>query len=255
MWVDSHCHLDDERYGEIAQREIIERAKQNNVNLLITIGTSIESSKKAIKITESYDNVYCTVGIHPHDSDIIDLKSIRAPLFSLGRHPKVVAIGEIGLDYYKNLSKKETQISLFQTQLEVAKELNKPVVIHCRDAHNDCYQMLKDNNIEKGVLHCYTGNIDESEKYLAAGFYISFSGILTFKKADQLQEVAKIVPLDRVLIETDAPYLTPDPYRGKINEPAYVVKVAEKLMEIKKCDPYTLSQHLLYNTKKLFSIS
>lgn len=252
MWFDSHCHLDDERYNGQDPSVLVDRAKEAGVDLLVTIGTSVESSGNAVEISERFDNVYCAVGVHPHESDSVDLDDVKTSLLGLAGKEKVVAVGEIGLDYYKNYSSKETQINLFHAQIEVAKEFGKPLVIHCRDAHEDCHRILMESGITDCVIHCFTGNKDDARKYVDLGYYISFSGIVTFQKAVELQKAAKYVPLDRILIETDAPYLAPEPYRGKINEPAYVVKVARKIAELKSCSLEELSKTLQGNIRSVF---
>lgn len=254
MWADSHCHLDDERYGGLSVQDIVTRAKESQVTRLITIGTDIKSCNKVTRIASEFDNVYCTIGVHPHESDKVKLADVEAALAEYVKAPKVVGIGEIGLDYFKNISSVGTQRKLFELQLGIAARHGRPVVVHCRDAHDDCVSILKEYRLARVVLHCYTGTVEEARRYLDMGYYISFSGILTFKKAGELHKVAAYVPADRMLIETDSPYLAPEPYRGKVNEPAYVVKVAEKLAELRNTSTASLAESLSSNLDNVFSL-
>jgi TatD DNase family protein len=232
--VDHHCHLDfpefdDELVG------IIGRARAAGVRLLVTIATRVRRFDRVLRIAEAHDNVFCSVGTHPHYAHE-ELDVPVEEIIRLSRHPKVVAIGEAGLDYFYDNSPRPAQEQGFRTHIAAARETGLPLVIHARDADSDVAAVLEDEMTRgafAAVLHCYTGGADLARRGVALGLYISFSGILTFKKSDDLREIAREVPLDRLLVETDAPYLAPGKYRGKRNEPAYVVETAAELARLK----------------------
>ncbi len=228
--IDSHAHL---YYKGIVENlaEKIRLAKLVGVDYILTVGTDSNTIPLNIEIAEKYDNVCCSVGIHPHHfKDGYDLELINKYLL----HPKVVAIGEVGLDYYyKDETSKEDQIKLLHDMLSLSALSDLPYIFHARDCFEDIFDILKQYNIKNAVFHCYTDSIDNAKKILDLGYYISFSGIITFKNSNELREVAKYVPSNRILIETDCPYLSPVPYRGKTNEPAYVSLIAECIAELK----------------------
>ena len=227
--IDTHCHLyDDKLYPKLD--EIILNAKKANVEKMICIGDNLNTSLKSLEIAEKYNNIYATVGIHPHESKDASEKYL-SKIARYSNHQKVVAIGEIGLDYYYNFSDSEIQKAVFLEQLKLAKKLNLPSVIHCRDAYEDLLEIIIESEHNKGVIHCFSGDLEFANKIINLGYYISFTGMITFVK--ELEDVIKNISLNHILIETDSPYLAPVPYRGKINEPAYVEKVAEKIAEIK----------------------
>jgi len=213
--------------------EVIARALEAGVTRMAVIGFDAPSNLYAIKLAETYDSIYAVVGIHPSDAKSATESSweiLKAQL----THPKVVALGECGFDYYHDTSFNDIQREVFEAQLEIAKEMNMPIVVHMRDSVEDVYKTLKEKGQGlNGVIHCYSGDVKMMEKFLDLGFYIGLDGPVTFKNAHGVHEVAKAVPIERLVIETDGPYLTPAPYRGKRNEPAYVAYVAEKIAELK----------------------
>lgn len=233
MLIDTHAHLDSARFDN--DRELVlERAKEAGVERILNVGFNRETIPSTISLAEAHDSIYAIVGWHPVDSIDMqpqDLDWIR----ELSSHPKVVAIGEIGLDYHWDTSPKDVQHRVFREQIRLAKEVNKPIVIHNRDAHEDIVRILKEERADEvgGVMHCFSGSWETAKLCLDMNFYISFGGPVTFKNARVPKEVMERVPIDRILIETDAPYLAPHPYRGKRNESAYVRMVAEAAAEIK----------------------
>ncbi len=236
MLIDSHCHLDFEEFSDF--QPFLDRAKESNVLAFIAIGASegIKSSFKSIEIASKYSNIFPTVGVHPHDASIFD-SDIEKTLKELAKIDSVVAIGETGIDYFYKYSTREQQIFAFEKQIEIANSNNLPFVIHTRDAWEDTFSVLESAKRAmpnlKMVFHCYSGGVKEAEKILNLGGIFSFSGIITFKKAEEIQEVVKIVPLEYILVETDSPFLAPIPFRGKKNEPSYVKYVAQKIAELR----------------------
>jgi TatD DNase family protein len=234
MFVDHHCHLDFPDFA-IELDSVIARAQAAGVGVIVSISTRIRRFPDLLKIAEARDCVFCSVGTHPHyaheELDVSIEEMVR-----LSSHPKVVAIGEAGLDYFYDKSPRSAQEQGFRKHIAAARETQLPLVIHARNADNDVANLLEEE-MKKGsfpaVLHCFTGGADLAQRGLDLGMYISFSGILTFKKSDALREIAKQIPLDRLLVETDAPYLAPNKYRGKRNEPAYVVETAAELARVK----------------------
>ena len=246
--IDTHCHLyDDKLYPKLD--EIILNAKKANVEKMICIGDNLNTSLKSLEIAEKYNNIYATVGIHPHESKDVSEKYL-SKIERYSNHQKVVAIGEIGLDYYYNFSDSEIQKTVFLEQLKLAKKLNLPSVIHCRDAYEDLLEIIIASEHNKGVIHCFSGNLEFANKIINLGYYISFTGMITFVK--ELEDVIKNISLNHILIETDSPYLAPVPYRGKINEPAYVEKVAEKIAEIKNLSAKEVIDITTNNANVLF---
>lgn len=229
--IDTHCHLDFPEFDQ-NRDEVIERAKAKGVYRAINIGSSIKGSRKSVELSRKYDYFFATVGIHPHEADKLgndDLNIIR----ELAKEDKVVAIGEIGLDYFKNFSKLQNQLPLFLNQLKLAKELNLPLVLHTREAKADTLRILKEAMPIKAVVHCFSGDKDFLSECLNLGLFISFTCNITYKKAEGLREMVKLTPLDRLMLETDAPYLSPEGFRGKINEPAQVRLLAEFVSNLK----------------------
>lgn len=257
-YVDSHCHLEFEPLKN-EQEAVIERAYKAGVQAMINVGTSIRGSQASIEIANKYPHIWATVGLHPHDAEVeIDLKFAREQLAEMAKHDKVVAIGEIGLDYFGTESKevRESQKELFEMQLELATELGKSVVVHTRDAEADTLAILKKYKL-KGVVHCFTGSPEFAQDLLDLGYYIGFTGFVTFEqeKFNHIRESVKIVPIEKLLIETDAPFLAPEPYRGKTNEPAYVVEVAKKIAELKGIELSEVVEKTFDNAKKLFTLT
>jgi TatD DNase family protein len=240
FFVDSHCHLDDEQF-EADREQVIERAHSAGVRYLLTVsgGSGPDALASGVPIAESYDWIYTTAGIHPHEA-----KGVEERHFEMLRHAtgeeKVVAIGEIGLDYFYDHSPRETQQQVLIHQLQIARETRLPVIIHCRDAWDDLREIIARHWAGSGlggILHCFTGSREEAFKFLDWGFMISFAGNVTFKKAEDLRKVAREVPLDRLLTETDSPYLAPVPNRGRRNEPVFVLDVVRQLAELRGMSP------------------
>ena len=234
MLIDTHAHLQDKSLLPEVEA-VIQRALAAGVETIVCPGYDLESSRQAVNLAQLYPGVYATVGIHPHDADTLDEKAM-AELHRLAGERKVVAIGEIGLDYYRDLTPRDLQKKAFIAQINLAREINKPIVIHDRDAHQDVMDIVKQEKAgrNQGIMHCYSGSLPLAIDYMKQGFYISFAGPLTYKNNRKTAEVAATIPLDRVLVETDCPYLTPEPLRGKRNEPAYVVHTATFLAQLRK---------------------
>lgn len=255
MLIDSHAHLDDKRFDKDRDM-IIENLGDNGVELVVNIGADIESSQKSVELAKKHENIYAVVGVHPHSAKDLeggDLSQVKA----LAREEKVVAIGEIGLDFYYDNSPRDIQRKWFKAQLDLAKELGMPVVVHTRDAAQETFDILKDAAQDGGLkclLHCYSGSAEMAQEYIKLGFYISLGGPVTFKNARVSREVAKAVPLDRLLIETDSPYLTPEPYRGKRNEPMYVKYVAQRVAEERGITYQEVVRATSENAKNFFGI-
>jgi len=252
MLIDSHAHLEMKEFDD-DRNDVIERAKAAGVDFIVTVGTNPGLSRKAVKLAGQYDNIYATIGVHPHDVGKIS-NTTYDELKKLAGDKKVVAYGEIGLDYFRNISPQALQIEKFGEQLQLAKELNLPVVIHARQAHAQSLEMIKSSGIHHGVFHCFSGDYEMARQCLDWGFYLSVPGVVTFNKSKTMQEVVKKVPLNSLLLETDCPYLTPDPFRGKRNEPAYIVHTAKKVAEIKGLPWEEVAAVTAQNTCKLFHI-
>jgi TatD DNase family protein len=253
MLIDSHAHLEMPEFDS-DRRKVIERAGQAGVDYIVTVGTNLELSRKALSIARQYENIYATVGVHPHDAETACDK-IFDDLKVLAEDPKVVAYGEIGLDYFRNLSSREKQIEMFGRQLELAAELKLPVIIHDRNAHEETIRMIKSSRIRCGVFHCFSGDWAMARQCMDMGFYISIPGVVTFDKAKELQDVVRKTPLDFILLETDCPYLTPVPHRGKRNEPSLMIHTAKKAAAIKAMTWEEVARAAARNTRKLFGLA
>lgn len=254
MFFDTHVHLNAEQYNEDLQ-EVIDRAIENKVTKMLVVGFDRPTITKAMELTNEYDFIYACIGWHPVDAiDMTeeDLQWIK----ELAAHPKVVALGEMGLDYYWDKSPKEVQQEVFRKQIALAKELKLPIVIHNREATQDIVQILKEENAAEvgGIMHCFSGSAETALECVKMNFYISLGGPVTFKNAVKPKEVAASVPMERLLIETDCPYLAPHPYRGKRNEPAYVTLVAEQIAQIKEITVEEVANATMKNALKLFKI-
>ena len=255
MLIDSHAHLQDkDLLPNLAG--ILERAKAAGVEKIVCVGYDLASSKKAVELARKHRQIYAVVGVHPHDAKTYNDR-VEKELVSLCQESKVVAIGEIGLDYYRNLSPVDIQQEVFIRQMQLAQRLKKPIVIHDRDAHEDVLTLVKKYQGGKfgGVMHCYSGHLPLAETFIKENFYISFAGPLTFKNNVKGQEVAAKIPMDRILIETDCPYLTPEPHRGKRNEPANVAFVAEKIAELRGKTKEEIAYLTNLNTHAVFKMN
>jgi TatD DNase family protein len=252
--VDSHCHLD---YPGLIENidGVLERARAAGVGLMLTIGTRVKKFDSILKLAEHHNNIWCTVGTHPHHA--AEEPDVTAEqLIAIARHPKVVGIGEAGLDYHYDYSPREAQARSFRVHIEAARQTGLPLVIHSREAEADTANILEEE-MKKGpftpLLHCYTSKPELAERGLAIGAYVSFSGILTYKNAQDIRDVAKNVPIDWLLVETDAPYLAPVPYRGKTNEPAYVMETLKQLASIKQMTALETARITSDNFFRLFA--
>jgi TatD DNase family protein len=253
MLIDSHTHLEMKDFDR-DRDEVVERAREAGLEYMITVGTTVDDCKKALELAARYKEVYAAIGIHPHDVKDIDGGTYDA-LREMAAMEKVVAYGEIGLDFFRNLSPRQLQIKRFGEQLEISAELGLPFIIHDREAHKETVEMLNAWRGKLcGVIHCFSGDRAMAGKCLDMGFYISVPGTVTYDKSDEQRKVVQYVPLSRLLVETDAPYLAPIPYRGKRNEPAYVVKTAEKIAELKGLSFRDIESATSKNAKALFGI-
>jgi len=275
--IDTHCHLEMDDFNK-DREDVIKRAKEAGIEAIITIGSDLEGNIGGLELSKKYDFIYCSVGFHPHDSkdfteEIFEkIKQWATEYRIIGNPPfpplekggeggfvkrgqrgdKVVAIGEIGLDYHYDYSPREIQQDVFIRQLLYAKEINLPAIIHSREAKKDTLEIIRQSGINKGVLHCFSGDMDMAEKAMAMGFYISIAGPVTFKNAKTPREIAKAIPDDYLLIETDAPYLTPEPFRGKRNEPSYLVQTARAISELRGVTIEDVARITTLNAKRLF---
>ncbi len=251
--VDTHAHLDSARYKDDLE-EVISRAQAADVQAIITVGADVDSSRRAVALAQQHPLIYATVGIHPHEAAHVGAHDLSA-LKQLSRHPKVLAIGETGLDFYRNLSPRHSQREVFVAQLELAMEINKPVVIHDRDAHAEVLATLKATApLWKGAMHCFSGDDEMAAQAMEMGLYLSFAGPVTFQNARRLHVMVPQLPLERMLIETDCPYLAPHPHRGRRNEPAYVRLVATKIAELKGLPLEQVAQATTANARNLFGL-
>ncbi|VEF50011.1 TatD-related deoxyribonuclease YabD [Bacillus freudenreichii] len=255
MLFDTHVHLNDEQFNEDLQ-EVIERAKEAGVSYMVVVGFNRPTIEKAISLVEEYDFLYASIGWHPVDAiDMTD--EDLAWIEEMAVHPKVVALGEMGLDYHWDKSPQDVQKEVFRRQIGLAKKLKLPIIIHNRDATEDVVQILREEKAEEvgGIMHCFSGSAETAKECVEMNFHISLGGPVTFKNAKKPKKVAMEVPLDRLLIETDCPYLAPHPYRGKRNEPAYVKLVAEQIAELKEISYEEVAKKTTENAMKLFGIS
>jgi len=255
MLVDSHCHLNFEQLSTQLD-DVVCRAKLAGVGHMLTIGTKLREFDSVRKIAEDYDNIHCSVGIHPHEAEEEGETVTVEKLLALSDHPKVVAIGETGLDYFYEHSPREVQKHSFRVHIEAARRSGLPLIVHTRNADEDTIDILHDEYKKgpfTGVIHCFSSGWDVAEKSMEIGFYISISGIVTFKAAKELQDHVMKLPLDRLLVETDSPYLAPVPNRGKTNEPSFVAHTASKVAELKGVDPEELATITTNNFFELFN--
>lgn len=250
MYFESHAHYDDGRFKN-DREEILNLLPSCGIDYVINVGCDMKSSRESIKMAEKYDYIYAAVGVHPHDAENMkesDLDEIR----QMSNHKKVVAIGEIGLDFYYDNSPRDVQRYWFKRQLEIIKELNKPVIIHSRDASQETFDIIKESGVKKGVIHCYSGSAQMAMDYVKMGFYIGVGGVVTFSNAKKLVEVVEAIQLEQILIETDSPYLSPIPNRGKRNDSRNLQFVVEKIAKIKDISPEKVANITKLNAKQLF---
>jgi TatD DNase family protein len=250
MLIDTHAHLDDERFAEDFE-QVCERIREANVNKVINVGYDILSSERSLKLAEKYNWIQCAVGYHPHNAKDADEDGLRK-LRQWASRPEVVAIGEIGLDYYYDNSPRDLQREVFRKQIRLAKEVELPIIIHCRDAVQELYDILVEEGAEQvgGIMHCYSGSYEMAKRFIDLKFFISLAGPVTFKNSKSVKDVARNIPLKYLLLETDSPYLTPEPYRGKRNEPAYVRYVAQTIAQLREIDISDLVKATSDNTLK-----
>lgn len=251
--IDTHCHLNYIKYKDSTEK-LISDAVDAGVGTIINVGTDIESSLISVELADKYNFVYATVGVHPHDTNNVN-DSVLLKLKDMAKNKKVVAVGEIGLDYYRDHSPREIQRKIFARQLELAVDLKLPVVIHSRDAHDDSMEIIKEYafDLPGGVFHCFQGNYEAAMKVIELGFIISVGGVITYKNSE-MAETAKQVPLDKIILETDAPFLTPVPYRGKTNRPELVTFVYKKLAELKNISIKEVEKTIDSTANKLFGL-
>ena len=257
MIIDSHCHLDYPNLYENLE-EVVKRAEFNKVNKLLTICTTLESFEKIKLIIEKYKNIYGTFGIHPHESKKYKNIDSKFILNLKKKYKKVIGIGETGLDFFYNYSDKKIQKKSFIEHIEAATQLNIPLIVHSRDAENDTYEILKSekkNSNLKILIHCFTGSQNFANKLLDLGCYISVSGIITFQNSIELANTVSFIPIENLLVETDSPYLSPHPLRGKSNEPSYIVHTINKLSQIKNISKEDVIAYTTNNFKKLFNLN
>jgi len=252
MLVDTHCHLDFPEF-DTDRDEVIRRAKNEGIGYIINIGSSLQGSKKALELSRQHNFIYATIGLHPHEADKFD-DAAGASIGELARKDKVVAIGETGLDYYKNYSKAENQKKLFRYLAKLAKDSDLPLIIHNRQAQEDTLKILSEFMPVKAVVHCFSGDENFLKKCLDLGFFISFTCNITYKKAQTLRTFVKSTPLERLMLETDAPFLPPEGFRGKRNEPAYVKLLAREIARIKEVSPEEVTRVTTDNARRFFDL-
>ena len=254
LLFDTHCHIDEERFDEDRQ-DVLVRMKEADVGYCVCVGSDMETSLRSMTFAQANDNVYAAVGVHPHEAKLF-LQENLGTLRKWLKQPKVVALGEIGLDYYYDHSPRDIQREACVAQMELAYDACVPAIFHVRDAHGDMLEIMHERHsrLPSGILHCFSGSLETAKEYLKLGFYISIAGPVTFKKAPSQWEVAQHVPLDRLLIETDSPYLTPEPMRGRRNEPAFVRYVGQKIAELRGIPLDHLIAATTQNAKTVYGI-
>ena len=254
MLIDSHTHLEMKAFDR-DRKEVIERAFEGGVTQMITIGTDLSSSTRALELAQQYDFIYSTVGFHPHHAKETDVEQLNE-LVQLAAEPKVVAWGEMGLDFFRNYSPPERQIDIFNHQLDMVMGNDLPIIIHDREAHKEVIDILKSRGVNqyRGVIHCFSGDYNLAMTFIDMGFYLSIPGNVTYPKAFQTQDVAARIPIERLLIETDAPFLTPLPLRGKRNEPLFVTYTAQKIANLRNMGFQELARKTSENAVKLFHL-
>lgn len=255
MIVDSHAHYDDEQF-DTDRADVLKRIQEQDIVRVVNPASNLSSARKCIELSEAYDFVYCAVGIHPHDSQEYSQQSLEI-IRKMAEHKKVVAIGEIGLDYHYDFSPRDVQKQCFAAHIQLALQLELPLIIHNRESHKDILDIVK---AEKGynaggVFHCFTGSVEMAKEVLDMGFYIALGGAVTFKNAKRPVDVAKYVPIDRLLVETDSPYMAPVPYRGKRNDSGYLSEIIQKISEIRNTDFNDIAMNTTQNANRLFGLN
>lgn len=250
--IDTHSHINFEDYKENFD-DFIQELKDNEIQNVIIPGVEPSTFDEIISLCKQYDILFGAIGVHPSEAKTYTDETEKR-IYKLCQNKKIIAIGEIGLDYYWEQETKELQKEVFRKQLKIAEELQIPVLIHDREAHEDTFEILQEFNLKNVVFHCFSGNADFAKKCIVKGYYIAIGGVVTFKNAKDLKEVAKITPLDKLLLETDAPYLAPVPYRGKLNSPAYLKYIAQEIANLKEIDVEEVKKQTTNNAQKLFGI-
>ena len=253
--IDSHCHINDDLYKNDPESYVNE-ARASGVEKFLVVGCDLESSKKAVEIAEKFDCCYAAIGFHPSDIAKVDDNSFEI-LEELAKSKKVIAIGEIGLDYYwdKDKNIQEKQQFFFKKQIELANKLDLPISIHCRDGIQDCLEILKNNKVNRGgVMHCYAGSVESAKEFIKLGFVLGFGGTVTFKNSVKPKEVIAAIPSDSYVLETDAPYLTPHPFRGQENHSKYMYLIRDMIAELRKCSKEQVEKDSSENFKRIFKI-
>lgn len=249
---DSHAHYDDSRF-DTDRDELLKSMLSNNVNTIINCGIDIENSKVCIELSKKYKRIYCALGVHPSEAGSVSDEFILE-LENMLKYEKAVAIGEIGLDYHYNFSEKDKQLDVFEKQIALSKKINKPIIVHDREAHQDTLSLLKEYK-PKGVVHCFSGSAEMAREIIKLGMFIGIGGAVTFKNAKKIIDVVKYIPVDKILLETDAPYMTPEPFRGKRCDSNHIFNTAQKISEIKEIDVNEILNVTSENSCKLFSIN
>lgn len=254
MFFDTHAHLDDKRFNA-DRKDVIEKIKNSNISYVVNVGADIKTSQDTYKLTKEYDFIFGAVGVHPHDAKILDKKNLEL-IADLATKEKIRAIGEIGLDYYHDFSPRDVQQTWFIRQMDLAMDLKMPVVIHCRDAMADTLATLRRYDLKKygGVMHCFSGSVESAKIITDMGMHISVGGPVTYKNAHATIEVVKSVPIHRLMLETDCPYLTPEPYRGQRNDCSNIPIIAQKIAQIRGLDIEQLAKITTDNAKEFFKI-
>lgn len=251
-YIDTHAHLDDEAFSNPA--EVIERAEEAGVEYVIAPASNLASARKLQKMADDFPRLFFAAGIHAHEAKAFDEISYLE-IKKILDHPKVIAVGEVGLDYHYDFSPRSLQVQVLKRFLELAAQRDLPLILHCREAEEELLAILGEfDRPLRGVVHCYTGEAKWAVRFVEMGFFIGFTGIVTFKKSDRIRQVVQEIPLDRILSETDSPYMAPHPHRGKTNEPAYLPLVADEIARIKGIEPEEMQKILLENAKKCFSL-
>lgn len=252
MYFETHAHYDDKKFDE-DRNEILNSLKENNIKYVVNVGADMKSSYDSIKLSQEYDFIYASVGVHPHEARNMkeeDYKILEQWL----QYDKVVALGEIGLDYYYDFSPREVQREVFKKQLKICENITKPVIIHSRDANQEVFDMIKESKVRKGVIHAFSGSLEMALEYIKLGFFIGVGGVLTFKNANKLVNVVENIPLEHILIETDSPYLSPVPVRGTRNNSQNLKYIVEKISEIKHIERENVEKITLETAKMFFCI-